>query len=310
MTLDAHLAAALRDADRRAAGLVEAGWRDYEQRLSVPALRPRSFERARWDGSPLAGRRLLVVCEQGYGDVFQFIRMLPKLRGRGGAVVFECPNELRALLAPLLEGIDVVPLGGMGPPDTPFDCYAPLMSLPHLTGLTLANLPLEGAYLHAAPVATHPSAAGVRAGVCWAGSPTHPQDLHRSLHPEFLAPLARVPGVTLVSLQKQSRHWPALPGLDGFLHAPPIALDDFMATARVIVGLDLTITVDSAVAHLAGALGRPVWLLLSRDGDWRWLIDRSDSPWYPGMRIFRQQRLGGWAEVIDAVGAALAAQEL
>ena len=293
---------------RLLAGDFEAGWRDYEHRFAVPALRPRNFERARWDGSPLAGRRLLVVCEQGYGDVFQFIRTLPSLRALGGTVVFECPNELRALLAPLLEGIDVVPLTGMGPPDTPFDCYAPLMSLPHLTGMTLANLPREVPYLHAAPVEARAPAALLRVGVCWAGSPTHPQDLHRSMHPEFLAPLARVPGVTLVSLQKDTRHWPVLPGLGEFLHPPPIPLDDFMATARVIAGLDLTITVDSAVAHLAGALGRPVWLLLSRDGEWRWLLARADSPWYPGMRIYRQERLGAWDALIEEVRAALVLQ--
>ena len=152
--------------------------------------------------------------------------------------------------------------------------------------------------------------AGLKAGVCWAGSPTHPQDLHRSLSPERLAPLARVPGVTLIALQKDRAHWPALPGLDTFIQAPPVPLTDFMATARVIAGLDLVITVDTAVAHLAGALGRPVWLLLSRDGEWRWLLERDDSPWYPTMRIFRQQRLGAWSGLIDQVCGALSRHPL
>ena len=295
------------------AGNFSDGWRDYEQRFGVPALRPRNFERSRWDGTRLNGRRLLVVCEQGYGDVFQFIRYLPGLRAAGGTVVFECPGELRSLLEPLLDGIEVVPLTGFAAPATRFDCYASLLSLPYLTGTTLGNMPSLVPYLQAAPLPPpgegSPSPGGSpcrRVGVRWAGSPTHPQDLHRSLHPELLAPLATVPGVILHSLQKHSTHWPALPGLDAFLAPPPLPLTDFMVTARTIMGLDLVITVDTSVAHLAGALGRPVWLLLSTDGEWRWLLERSDSPWYPTLRIFRQPRLGAWAALIDEVRAALA----
>lgn len=300
------------------AGNFGDGWRDYEQRHRVPALRPRGFEgRQRWDGAPLAGRRLLLVCEQGYGDVFQFIRLLPPMRDLGGTIVFECPGELRELLDPVLDGIEVVPLRGLEAPDTAFDCYASLLSLPMLTGMTIERIPAHVPYLHATPVSARLTAeapsstaapethAAFKVGVCWAGSPTHPQDLHRSMSPELLAPLARVPGVRLVALQKDRTHWPALPGLDAFIQAPPVPLADFMTTARVIAGLDLVITVDTAVAHLAGALGRPVWLLLSRDGEWRWLLERADSPWYPTMRIFRQQRLGAWPALIGEVRAAL-----
>ncbi len=287
------------------AGNFADGWRDYEQRLQVPSLQPRLLQRPRWDGGPLAGRRLLVICEQGYGDVFQFVRCLALLRDAGGPVVFECPAELRALLQPSLSGIELVPLRGRMAPDTPFDCYAHLLSLPFLTGLSLERVPAQVPYLQVEPL-PRVTGGGLRAGVCWAGSPTHPQDLHRSCHPELLAPLARVPGVSLVALQKDRTHWPALPGLDAFLQPPPIPLDDFLATARVITSLDLVITVDTSVAHLAGALGVPVWLLLSRDSDWRWLVGRADSPWYPGMRIFRQQRLGAWAELLDTVALALA----
>ena len=293
------------------AGNFADGWRDYEARLAVPALRPRMFDRPRWDGTPLRGRRLLVICEQGYGDVFQFIRLLPALRGQGGSVLFECPQELRELLAPLLAGIEVVPLSGFAPPATPFDCYAHLLSLPHLTGMTLESIPRDLAYLHAealAPPPRSPLPGALRVGVCWAGSPTHPQDLHRSMSPELLAPLARVRGVSLVALQKDRTHWPALPGLDSFIAPPPLPLSDFMATARAIMSMDLVVSVDTAVAHLAGALGKPVWLLLSRDGEWRWLLARDDSPWYPRMRIFRQQGLGEWGPVIGTVCAALAAR--
>ena len=292
---------------RLLAGNFSDGWREYEQRFAVPALQPRNFDRPRWDGAPLGGRRLLVVCEQGYGDVFQFIRYLPGLRDLGGTVVFECPAELRELLDPLFAGIEVVPLTGRAPPDTRFDCYAPLMSLPLAVGTTLENMPCAVPYLHAEAAALPASEKGLRVGVCWAGSPTHPQDLHRSMPAEFLAPLARLPGVTLHSLQKAGANCLPLPGLDDFLRPPPLPLTDFMATARAIAALDLVVTVDTAVAHLAGALGRPVWLLLSRDGEWRWLLKRADSPWYPTLRIFRQRRLGAWAELIGDVRTALAA---
>ena len=200
-----------------------------------------------------------------------------------------------------------MPLAGRQPPATPFDCHVHLMSLPLLAGRAPDQIPCDVPYLRVDAPAPRRAAAGLRVGVCWAGSPTHPQDLQRSMAPEFLAPLARLPGVTLVSLQKPSRDWPALPGLDRFLQAPPQPLSDFMSTARAIAGLDLVISVDTAVAHLAGALGRPVWLLLCSAGEWRWLVGRGDSPWYPTLRIFRQRRLGAWADLVGDVGSALAA---
>lgn len=217
------------------------------------------------------------------------------------------PGRIARLAGPLLGGIEVVPLAGRQSPATPFDCHVHLMSLPLLAGRAPDQIPCDVPYLRVDAPAPRRAAAGLRVGVCWAGSPTHPQDLQRSMAPEFLAPLARLPGVTLVSLQKPSRDWPALPGLDRFLQAPPQPLSDFMSTARAIAGLDLVISVDTAVAHLAGALGRPVWLLLCSAGEWRWLVGRGDSPWYPTLRIFRQRRLGAWADLVGDVGSALAA---
>lgn len=293
---------------RLLAGDFVGGWRDYEHRLRVPGLRGRDFDQPRWDGAALAGRRLLVVCEQGYGDVFQFVRYLRCLRDCGGTVVFECPGELRAVLADATEGVEVVPLRGRQAPDTVFDVHVALMSLPLLLGTTLEAVPWQGPYLSAAAYSDRWDAAGLQVGVCWAGNPGHPQDAHRSFAPELLAPLAAVPGVRLVSLQKDRAAWPPLPGLDGFLHPPPLPLNDFAATARVLMGLDLVITVDTSVAHLAGALGRPVWLLVSWAGEWRWLLERTDSPWYPTMRIFRQPRLGDWGTVIAEVRQALEAR--
>ena len=281
------------------AGRFAEGWADYEHRLQGPELRPRLLPAPLWDGAPLAGRRLLVVCEQGYGDVFQAIRLLPRLHALGGRIVFECPAELHALLAPLLEGCEVIPLRSRDAPEARFDLWLPLLSLPHRLGLLPADLPGPMPYLRAAPVASPPGSIGV----CWAGSPRHPQDHQRSMDPEFLAPLARLPGARLVSLQKDAAARPPLPGFAALLHPPPVPLADFAATAAVIAGLDAVVTVDTSVAHLAGAMGRPTVLLLHRAAEWRWLMQRTDTPWYPSMRLARQPEPGDWP---GAVAAALA----
>lgn len=290
---------------RLMAGDFAAGWRDFENRLAVATFRHRHFDRPRWDGQSLGGRRLLVICEQGYGDVFQFVRYLPLIDERGGRVVFECPQDVTDLLAPSLPGVEIVPMTSRDAPSVPFDCYASLLSLPHLFGTTLESIPARVPYLSApAPVRPDP-ADGLHVGVVWAGRATHPQDHQRSMHAEFLAPLATVNGAVLHSLQKDAGNWPTLSGLTPFLHPPPRKLERFSDTAAVLLGLDLVITVDTAVAHLAGALGRPVWLLLDYGNDWRWMLKREDTPWYPAMRLFRQKQPGDWPGVIAAVRAAL-----
>ncbi len=280
------------------------GWRDYEHRLTIPAFGHRVFAQPRWDGTPLAGRRLLVICEQGYGDVFQFARFLPVLRDRHGPFAFECPMELRDILAPTLDGLDIVPLRGRQAPDTRFDCYASLLSLPFLLKIEPADIPAAPAHLAIPPAPGRPP--GFRAGVVWAGKTSHPQDSHRSMDPEFLGPLTSLPGVQFVSLQKETGSRPPLPGLCPFPPEPETPLASFMDTARHIQTLDLVVAVDTAVAHLAAAMGKPTWLLLSAAGEWRWLRERSDSPWYPTMRIFRQTRLGDWPSAIAPARAALA----
>jgi hypothetical protein len=285
------------------AGRFAEGWADYEHRLNVPELHPRLLPAPLWDGSALAGRRLLVVCEQGYGDVFQAIRLLPRLQALGGRIVFECPAELHALLAPLLQGCEVVPLRGREAPASGFDLWLPLLSLPHRLGLTLADLPGPMPYLHASPLPQPPGAIGV----CWAGSPRHPQDHQRSMDPEFLAPLARLPGVRLVSLQKEPAQRPPLPGFAALLHKPPLPLADFAATASVIAGLDAVVTVDTAIAHLAGAMGRPTILLLHHAAEWRWLMQRDDSPWYPTLHLARQPTPEDWPAAIAQARARLEA---
>ena len=291
-------------------GNFAAGWADYEHRLAVQDFRHRVFDRPRWDGADLDGKRLLVICEQGYGDVFQFARFLPRLRDLASQVVFECPMELRDILAPVLTGLTLVPLLGRQAPDIAFDCYVSLLSLPSLLGVGAAEIPADNAYLSHASSPIRSAGEGLRIGVCWAGKPSHPQDLHRSMDPEYLAAIASVPGVTLVSLQKDITQRPPLAGLCSFLRDPDTPLVDFMATARVMAGLDLIVTVDTSVAHLAAAMGRPVWLLLSRACDWRWMTQRSDTPWYPTMRLFRQPNLGDWSAVMSDVRSALLARTI
>jgi hypothetical protein len=292
---------------RLLAGDFAQGWADFERRLDAPGLGHRTFAQPRWDGSPLAGRRLLVICEQGYGDVFQFARFLPLLRALDGAVTFECPADIAPLLAPLAGGLEIIPLAGREPPPVAFDCYAALLSLPHLLGVGVESFAASVPYLHAPAPPSRPTDGALRIGVAWAGRSTHPQDHQRSFDPELLAPLARIPRVLLYSMQKDPGSRPPLPGLTPFLRAPPRPLDNFFETAALIVALDLVICVDTAVAHLAGALGRPVWVALGYANDWRWMLKRTDSPWYPSMRLYRQPRPGAWSETVAAMRDDLAA---
>lgn len=293
-------------------GELEAGWRAYEWRWRHPRFEDarRSVAGPAWDGSPLEGARILVRAEQGLGDTLQFARFLPLVSGLGGRVTFECQPELVRLLA--RQGLaDRVlargePLGG-------FDLQAPLLSLPRLLGTTLRNLPNRVPYLAAEPGLAAAWAdrlagiSGLRVGLVWGGNPANRIDGARSLPLELLAPLGRVGGVTWLSLQKgppadQLRTPPA--GLAIRDLAP--ALRDFADTAALLAHLDLVVTVDTAVAHLAGALGRPVWLLLAAVADWRWLRDRTTSPWYPSARLFRQPKPADWRALAEQVGEALA----
>ncbi len=294
------------------AGRFEEGWPEYEWRLNIPDFGHRHFNAPRWDGAPLAGRTLLVICEQGYGDVFQAARYLPLLRDAGGRVVFECPGDLAGLLAPLVPAADLVPLTGRAPPDAPFDVYAALLSLPGCLGTTAETIPAAAPYLAADPALCAPfedalAGPGFKVGLVWAGSPRHPDDRQRTTRLRDFAPLGGVAGVRLFGLQVGAAAAEAPPpGLAVEALGPRLA--SFGATAAVIDRLDLVVTVDTAVAHLAGALAKPVWTLLPFAPDWRWLTGRDDSPWYPTMRLFRQQTPGDWAGVMARVAEALRAE--
>jgi len=291
------------------------GWKEYEWRWklkSFPSLR-RDFGQPEWDGSDLKGRTILVYAEQGFGDTMQFIRYVPLLADRGAKVVVGCYPQLRRLLEGT-RGVAHWLMGGQAVPA--FDVHASLMSLPLLCGTTLESIPAAVPYVHAEPERVawwQRELAGdsksFKVGLVWSGSAKHKNDRSRSLALADLAPLGQVPGVRFYSLQKgdaagQAKDPPAgLAVLDRTEE-----LQDFADTAALIANLDLVISVDTSVAHLAGALAKPVWTLLPFVSDWRWLLDRSDTPWYPTMRLFRQGAPGDWSGAIAQLAAALTAR--
>jgi hypothetical protein len=285
------------------------GWQEYEWRWKWDGFadRPRGFQQPLWQGEPLNGAPVLLHAEQGLGDAIQFARYAPIVASRGGTVILEVDRHLVRLMK-TLSGVSTVVARGEALP--PFDWQCPLMSLPLALGTTLATIPAAVPYL--TPGDEHSGLFGAeeshvrRVGLVWAGSPAHLRDTRRSVGLDLLAPLTQMPGLQWYSLQKGS---PAAalevppPGLRLADLAP--AIRDFADTAALASHLDLVITVDTSVAHLAGAIGKPVWILVPTPSDWRWLLDRDDSPWYPTARLFRQRAPGHWAEVIEQVREAL-----
>jgi tetratricopeptide (TPR) repeat protein len=295
-------------------GRFAEGWREYEWRWQVPGFTtaPRDFARPLWDGRPYPGRTLLVHAEQGLGSAIQFARLLPLAAERGGTLILECQPPLARLFRTSFAdgGGPVRAVIERGSPLPSFDLHVPMMSLPHRLGVTLDNLPAAVPYLRAEAEQTRAWAARLtdrpppRIGLVWAGNPGHANDHNRSLPPEILRPLVAAGGASFFSLQVGSGGTvDAFPN-DGVVDLGT-ELDDFSTTAAVVATLDLIVSVDTAVAHLAGALDRPCWLLLPHPVEWRWLHGRDDSPWYPSFRLFRQRRHGDWADVIARVAASL-----
>ncbi|MGC8793964.1 MAG: tetratricopeptide repeat protein, partial [Bryobacteraceae bacterium] len=289
-------------------GDLERGLEEYEWRWRLRPGAQREFAQPQWDGSPLEGRRILLHAEQGLGDTIQFLRFATTVGRAGGRVLIECQKRLVELAA-TVEGVEAVVAAGDPLPG--FDVHAPLMSLPRILKTRLETIPNATPYL-CAPKACGapplPKKEGLWVGLGWAGNPTHTNNHRRSLQLTQLAPLAQVSGVTLVSLQGG-------PGAEQ-AHSPPEGMrlltlpqgwNELPRLAAAVERLDLVITVDTMYAHLAGALGRPVWVLLPFAPDWRWMREREDSPWYPTMRLFRQPARGAWAPVIERVKEELAA---
>ena len=288
------------------------GWAEYEWRLRSTERKGPRFPERPWQGESLAGKHIYVQAEQGFGDTLQFARYIPLLAKRAGKVSLRVHQQLVSLMQESLLGIDI--FGDRGDP-APYHCDTALMSLPHLFKTRYETIPADVPYLHA-PAATIASWAGrfapmqgLKVGIVWAGNPEHMNDMRRSLDPALLTPLLDIPGTSFVSLQ----FGPRAADLKKLKNGPKRVLDlsqdlgDFAHTAGAVMNLDLVITIDSSTAHLAGALGKPVWVLVSCVADWRWRLGREDNAWYPNMRLFRQMEGEDWSAVIGRVGVALRA---
>jgi tetratricopeptide (TPR) repeat protein/predicted O-methyltransferase YrrM len=294
------------------------GWAEYEWRWQRKQTPARSFMEARWDGSPLAGRTLLIYMEQGLGDMVQFIRFAAHVKLRGGRILVECPGFVAPLLA-RCAGIEELVIEGSPLPR--FDWQIPIMSLPGVLGITLESIPNQVPYVLVEPARVErwrgvvagdgfdPTCRSspnrsrpLNIGIVWQGNPNHRLDRYRSVPLTLFAPLARIPGIRLISLQRGpgTKQIAALAdkfSVIEFAHPESMTSEDLLDTAALMKCLDLVISVDTGTAHLAGALGVPVWVPLSAVGEWRWLLHREDSPWYPSMRLFRQRKLGQWKSV-------------
>jgi Flp pilus assembly protein TadD len=292
-------------------GDYERGFAEYEWRWRCRDFAAGPPPGWRWDGAPLAGRTVLLQAEQGVGDTLHFVRFAPLLKRQGATVILACTPALMPLLR-RCRGIDQVV--EQGAPGVTFDVEAPLLSLPGKMGTTLGTVPADVPYLFGDPVLEEAwrrelgRVPGFKIGIAWQGNPDHAEDRLRSVPLACFAPLAR-PGVRLISLQRGAgtEQVGALAGQFPVEELPPCppGLSPALRDAAVIKGLDLVISVDSAVAHLAGGLGMPGWIALGFAADWRWLLGREDSPWYPTGRLFRQARFGDWDEVFARMARAL-----
>jgi len=301
-------------------GLYEEGWREYEWRWKVPKLRPRpvAVYEPQWGGEPLQGRTLLLYAEQGLGDVLQFARFAPLIAERGGRVSVAAYKPLLEILK-TLPGLDAVL--DIAAPLPAFDAYLPMMSAPYALGITAPDaIPARIPYLSPRSGSAEKwrrrlkAVRGTKVGLVWSGEPrpyerrAHLIDRRRSMRLEQFAPLAGMPEVAFVSLQK------GINAAQAKCPPPGLALIDWMDeiedladTAGLIAGLDLVISVDTSIVHLTGALGKPVWMLSRYDACWRWLAGRENSPWYPTLKIFRQPAPEDWASVMARVAQTLAA---
>ncbi|MEO6565623.1 MAG: tetratricopeptide repeat protein [Casimicrobiaceae bacterium] len=290
------------------------GWPEYEWRLQCPELYSRHAVHAgpRWAGDDPAGRTLLITAEQGLGDSLQMLRFVPDVADRGARVIVAAPLPLQRLAASM-PGVDAVYVEHDALP--PFAAHISLMSLPHVLGITPATLPRNVPYLQpdlnrareARVAIEHSAGSAMTIGIAWSGAPDNTNNARRSVSLAMFAPLLDEPATRWYSLK-----WdldtadPAYSPVASRLVALP-QRNDFDGLAALISELDLVITVDTSIAHLAGAMGKPVWVLLHHVPDWRWMLDRGDSPWYPTARLFRQRTPGDWSDPLRDVQNALRA---
>jgi len=296
------------------AGNLKEGWQKYEWRLQQPKYQFLQSRRNQWQGKEAPDKTLLVRAEQGLGDVIQFIRFLPFVKPRVGRLLFECQPSLTRLFQNF-SGIDQIysRKADLSPPDVPYDVDSPLLSLPGILGVTLDSIPARVPYILPEKNRVEewkqripPDPGQIKIGIVWAGHVGHKGNTKRSTPLFSWAPLAGVPGVTFFSLQVgeaavEAQNPP--PGMN--LLDLTDSIEDFADTAALIALLDMVISADTAVAHLAGAMGKPVWTLLPFTPDWRWLLGRKNTPWYPTMRLFRQKVPGDWKGVFEEVASGL-----
>ena len=279
------------------------GWEEYEQREEARRLR-KAFSEPQWKGEPLEGARIFLHAEQGLGDTLLAVRYVPLVAARGGQVVLAVQQRLHRLLAHT-EGARQVITDGGTVSDLKWQC--PLLSLPRAFGTDSNSIPAKVPYIYADPELAEAwrermPATSLRVGLVWGGDPKHSQNFRRIIPLEVLAPLTYLEGTTFYSLQmgppaeqiKQLGERVRLIDLQNEQR-------DFADTAAIVANLDLVISIDTSVAHLAGAMGKPVWILLFKSPDWRWLLEREDSPWYPTARLCRQSTLGKWGDVVARV---------
>lgn len=284
-------------------GRLEEGWREYGWRWRVSNAPPPGCGGPKWTGEPLPQGTILLYAEQGLGDTIQFIRYVPMVAERCHHVVVVCQPPLCTLVAGSYPSATVLADGSLLPP---FDVCAGLIDLPGLLGTTLENIPASVPYLRTPEVVRPAGQGGLSVGFIWAGSAEHRNDRRRSLDVRLLRPLFDIPGVRAHSLQVGPRAMEL--GRLGDRHGVidlAAGIEAFTDTAEQLLRLDLLISVDTSAAHLAGALGRPVWILLPFSPDWRWLLDRTDTPWYPSALLFRQDRPDDWSGPLDRLAERL-----
>lgn len=299
-------------------GELAEGWEEYEWRYQIPGAAPLmpKTDKPQWDGRTLgAGERLLLIADQGYGDVIQFSRYIPWAQARAAEVTLACSKELLSTIERIAPGLATFNRWEACPA---FVAYCPLSGLPRLAGTRLDSIPAAAVPYLATDAALVASwrerlAAGVdpahrRVGIAWAGRPTHNNNINRTVRLETLAPIFDVPGIALISLQKG----PSEAEVSGYRGAAPLLnlspeIQTFDDTAAIMQSLDLVLCVDTSLGHLAGATGRPAWVMLPHAPDWRWLLGRADTPWYPSLRLFRCPGPRRWDLLLPEVAAALAA---
>jgi len=289
------------------------GWQEMAWRFKVKAADNRQFNVPIWQGEPLAGQTVLVHAEQGFGDNIQFVRYVPLLMDQGAQVIVGCKSGLKRLFSSLPGSPQIIEPGDQV---AAFDYHVPLMSLPELFKTTVDTVPGNVPYLSAEPELVKVWAdklgpdEGFKVGICWSGNPEYPMNPVRSSGFQAFHTLMDLPGLRFYGLQlgdarKQADTRPETVNYQDLADDLMSGSDAFVVDAAVMANLDLVISSDTAVPHLAGALGCPVWCVLSHFADWRWLKNRGDSPWYPSMRLFRQPEPDDWKSVFDDVRLAL-----